>query len=275
MTAPRVHSRPQPRADHREAYGEAPAQFGELYLPGRSPVAARPPVVLLLHGGCWRARWGLDQVRSLAAALAAEGFAVWSLEYRRLGEDGGGWPGTFADVARGADHLRRLAERFSLDPGRVVAVGHSAGGHLALWLAGRRRLPPDSPLHVADPLPLRGVVALAPIADLAAGAAAGLCGGAISELLGGRPDEFPERVRQASPAALLPLGVPLRLVVGERDTIAPPGLVAAFAEAARRAGDDVGLTRLPASGHFELVDPRSPAWPAVRDAVREVADGAP
>jgi acetyl esterase/lipase len=276
MSVQQLLALPQPPADHREPYGDAPQQFGELSLPA-AEAAARPPhpVVLLVHGGCWRARWGLDHARSLAAALAREGFAVWSLEYRRLGDPGGGWPGTFADVGRGADHLRRLAERYPLDLGRVVAVGHSAGGHLVLWLAGRGRLPADSPLRVPEPLPLAGVVGLAPIADLAAAAAAQVCGDAIPELLGGAPGELPAIVRQASPRSLLPLGVPSRLIVGERDSIVPAALVADYAAAALQAGDDTGAEIVPSVGHFELVDPGSLAWPAVRDAVRALARRAP
>ena len=271
MSVQQLLALPQPPADHREPYGEAAQQFGELWLPAATPVATRLPVVLLVHGGCWRARWGLDHVRSLGTALAKEGFAVWSLEYRRIGDEGGGWPGTFQDVARGADHLRRLAERYPLDLDRVVAMGHSAGGHLALWLAGRGRLPADSPLRAPEPLALAGVVGLAPIADLAAAAAGRVCGDAIPELLGGAPGELPGVLRQASPRELLPLGAPSRSIVGERDTIVPPALVTDYAAAARGAGDDALAEIVPNVGHFELVDPASAAWPSVRDAARALA----
>jgi acetyl esterase/lipase len=224
-------------------------------------------VVVVVHGGCWEAEWGLDHVRALAAALATEGRATWSLEYRRIGDPGGGWPGTLEDVARGADHLRTVAGAFSLDLDRVVALGHSAGGQLALWLAARRRLPEGSSLHADRPLLLRGVVGLAPITDLRAGATDGICGDAIPRLLGGPPTEQPERMGQTSPVDLLPLGVPQRLVCGALDSTVPLGQARSYEAAARRAGDDVALDVVDGAGHFELVDPGSAAWPAVRGAV--------
>jgi len=265
MTARDLLALPQPPADHRVGYGPGPRQFGELSLPERG---GPHPVAIVIHGGCWEAPWGLDHVRGLCAALAAEGIAVWSLEYRRLGDDGGGWTGTFEDVARGADHVRELARRFPLDPGRVVAAGHSAGGHLALWLAGRHRLPEGSSLRGRDPLRLRGVVSLAGIPDLRAGAARRVCGDAIERLLGGPPARREERLGLASPAGLLPLGLPQRLVCGARDGVVPLELATAYAAAAGEAGDEVTVRVLDDAGHFELVDPESTAWPAVRDAVR-------
>ena len=249
--------------DARVPYGPGPQQFGELYLPaGPGP----HPVVLLIHGGCWQARYGLAQLGPLCAALRSEGLAVWSLEYRRLG-NGGGWPTTFADVATGADALRTLEA--PLDLGRVVAAGHSAGGHLALWLAARPRLPRSSPLWAPSPLPLKGVLALAALADLAAAARRGLCDGAVGELLGGAPEAVPTRYDDASPAALLPLGVPQRHLVGVLDSIVPPDYLAAYVAAARATGDDASLEILPGAGHFELVAPASHAWPALRAALHD------
>jgi acetyl esterase/lipase len=256
---------PQPAADRVIAYGEAPQQHVELRLPkGRGP----HPVVVVIHGGCWEAPWAADHVRALAAALAAEGYASWSLEYRRLGDPGGGWPGTLADVGRGADRLRRVAAEYSLDLSRVAALGHSAGGQLALWLAARKRLPARSPLHVDEPLPIAGVVSLAGVADLAAGASDHVCGDAIRRLLGG--EVATENLAQASPIALLPLGVPQRLVCGALDSLVPNELSIRYRAAASRAGDPVELSIVEGAGHFELVDPNGPAWPAVRDAVRAV-----
>jgi len=247
--------------DAHVPYGPGPQQFGELYLPtGPGP----HPVVLLIHGGCWQARYGLAQLGPLCAALRDEGMAVWSLEYRRIG-DGGGWPTTFADVAAGADALRTLEA--PLDLGRVVAAGHSAGGHLALWLAARPRLPHSSPLWAPSPLPLTGVLALAALADLAAAARRGLCDGAVGELLGGAPEAVPMRYAEASPAALLPLGVPQRHLVGVHDSIVPPDYLEAYVAAARAAGDDASLELLPGVGHFELVAPASHTWAALRAAL--------
>ena len=253
-------------ADHRRSYGSHPEQFGDLYL----PVAPGPhPVALLLHGGCWESRYGLAPLGSLCAALAGEGLAVWSLEYRRLG-GGGGWPATFLDVAAGADFLASLASAHTLDLTRVIAIGHSAGGHLAAWLAGRHRLPSASVLASPAPLPLRGVVALAGITDLAEGVRRNLCGGACSELVGGRPVRVPERYALGSPAELAPLGVPQRHVVGLSDTLVPADYVRECVERARHQ-DDVQLETLPGVGHFELVVPSGPAWDAVRGAVLALA----
>ncbi|MFN8095399.1 MAG: alpha/beta hydrolase [Vicinamibacteria bacterium] len=251
---------PQPAADATIAYGPAPQQKAELRLPrGKGP----HPVVVLIHGGCWEAPWGFDHVRALADALRREGYATWSLEYRRLGDPGGGWPGTLDDVALGADHLRGIAAANALDLDRVVAVGHSAGGQLALWLGGRAARPGS-----ADrPLRLRGVVSLAGITDLAAGAAAQVCGDAIPRLLGSVPAAVPERVAAASPIRRLPLGLPQRLVCGARDAIVPIEQARGYEAAARAKGDDVSVTVVDGAGHFELVAPGSVAWAAVRDAV--------
>jgi acetyl esterase/lipase len=265
MTGQDLLALPQPPADRTIAYGPAPQQVAELRLPKRP---GPHPVVVLVHGGCWQAPWGFDHVRSLAAALTAEGYATWSLEYRRLGDPGGGWPGTLEDAARGADHLREAAKEHPLDLDRVVAVGHSAGGQLALWLAARPRLPAACPLRAANPLRLRGVVSLAGITDLRAGAAGGVCGDAIPQLLGGPPSDHADRLGQSSPIELVPLGVPVRLVCGARDPIVPIDQARAYEAMARKAGDTVAVDVVENAGHFELANPRSSAWPAVREAVR-------
>jgi acetyl esterase/lipase len=257
-------------ANHRIPYGEDPAQFGDLYLPeGEGP----HPLAVVIHGGCWRAQYDLHPLGSMCAALRDQGVAVWNLEYRRLG-NGGGWPGTFEDVAAGVDFLRSLADRFALDLARIVAVGHSAGGHLALWLAGRHRLPVESPLYVADPLPVSGVVALAAIADLAAGARWNLCGTACVDLIGGHPDEFPDRYRQASPVELLPLGVPQWHLVGGHDEIVPPAFLEAHVAVAKQH-DPVRLDILPRSAHFEVVFPSADSWPSVQSAILSLSRGEP
>ncbi len=271
MTAGDAVALPRPAADHRIGYGGDPLQFGELRLPD---TAGPHAVAVVVHGGCWLAEYDLGYMSALAAALTEAGIATWSIEYRRVGDPGGGWPGTFADAAAAVDHLRLLAGEHSLDLGRVVAVGHSAGGHLALWLAARHRLAQDDPLRGHDPLELAGVVALAGIPDLAAYAAPEGCGAAVPELLGGEPDRVPDRLRRASPIELVPLDTPQILVVGGLDTIVPEDQAAHYAEAAARAGDSVDVRELPEAGHFELVAPQSRAWPAVRDAVVELVSAA-
>jgi len=208
-----VLSFPPPRAQHRIPYGSDPCQFGDLWLP--QPPGPHP-VVAFIHGGFWRSRYGLEHAGFLCQALARSGLAAWSIEYRRLGDPDGGWPGTFLDVAQAIGHLRALAPQYALDLERLLLMGHSAGGHLALWVAGAGRLSPGDPLHVAQPssLSLRAVVALAGVSDLRRAWELGLSQGVVEELLGGRPEQVPERYAAASPQELLPLGVPQILVHG-------------------------------------------------------------
>jgi acetyl esterase/lipase len=187
------------------------------------------------------------------------------MEYRRLG-NGGGWPATFEDVAAGADFLRGVADRFSFDLSHVVTAGHSAGGHLALWLAGRHRLPAASPLFSADALPVHGVVSLAGIPDLAEGVKRNICSGACQELVGGLPEEVSHRYRQASPVALLPLGAPQWHLIGLLDQVVPVDHVQRFVAVAEEH-DEEHLDLLPDVGHYELIVPATSAWPAVRHAV--------
>lgn len=258
-----VLTRPAPAADHRLPYGDDPLQFGDLRLP---PGAGPHPGIIAIHGGFWRARYDLAHLGHLCHALTAAGFATWSLEYRRVGDAGGGWPGTFLDVAVGAAHLFAIAAEHGIDPGRVVALGHSAGGHLALWLAGLGRVPADSPIRAA-PVPLRAAVSLAGVVDLARASALGLSDDAVGGLLGGGPGEHPDRYAAASPAALLPLGLPQLLVHGERDAIVPPALSVGYREAARAAGDAATLLLLPKTDHFDVIDPASAAWPGIAAAV--------
>jgi acetyl esterase/lipase len=256
---------PVPPADHRLSYGSDPLQFGELRLPkGRGP----HPVAIIIHGGCWFSAYDIKHIGNFAAAVTRAGIATWTLEYRRVGDVGGGWPGTFLDIARGADHLRVLARSHPLDLRRVVAVGHSAGGQLALWLAARRRLPASSPLRSPRPLSLRGVVSLAGITDMRQFGTR--CNDAVGKLLDGPPEEAAARYGQTSPIELLPLEVPQRLIHGEQDRIVPVELGRKYEEAARKKGDDARLTVLDSVGHFELVAPQSSAWPTVENALREL-----
>jgi acetyl esterase/lipase len=259
---------PRPPADQRIPYGSDPLQFGELRLPAG---AGPHPVAVVIHGGCWRSEFDLQHVASASAALARAGVATWTIEYRRLGDPGGGWPGTFEDVGRATDHLRTLAERYALDLGRVVLVGHSAGGHLALWTAARHRVPAGSPIHSPDPLPVRGVVSLAGITDLRTfGAAPGGCSAAVAPLLGGTPAEVPARYAAANPVELLPLGVPIHLVHGSLDPIVSVEQSRSFEARARAAGDASRLWLVEGAGHFELVAPRSAAWSHVERAVQSL-----
>jgi acetyl esterase/lipase len=232
--------------------------------------------VIFLHGGFWRAAYDRAHTGSLATALAAEGFAVCAPEFRRCGQPGGGWPGTFDDVALAVDSIPGLvAEESGYEAGsvRVVLAGHSAGGHLALWAAARHRLPATAPWRAAVPS-AAGVVAVAAVSDLASGHEQRLGSGAVAELLGGGPDDQPERYALADPSRLLPTGVPVRLVHGSGDAIVPCGMSLDYAARARAAGDDVACDVLPGAGHFDVIDPMSAAWPHVLDAFRAIASWA-
>ncbi|MBN1224196.1 MAG: alpha/beta hydrolase [Candidatus Aminicenantes bacterium] len=264
MTVEDLLAVPPTPADHVIDYGEDPLQFGQLRLPEGNGLF---PVIIVVHGGCWLAQYDLQHISPLATALTREGFATWSLEYRRVGNKGGGWPETFRDVAQGVDHLRELAKEFPLDLNRVIAIGHSAGGHLALWLASRPRLPEKSPLYAVDPLSVHGVVSLAGVGDLRRPEYQEICGGVILKLMGGAPSQVPERYAQGSPIELLPLHVPQILIQGALDQTVSPASAQAYHEAARKSGDKTQLIVIREAGHFEVVVPTTSSYPKVRDAV--------
>jgi acetyl esterase/lipase len=256
---------PAPPADVRLPYGPDPLQFGDLRLPqGAGP----HPVAIVLHGGFWRAQYGLEYAGHMCVAFARAGIATWNLEYRRIGNPGGGWPETFLDVALGADHLRTLAKKYPLDLKRVISVGHSAGGHLALWLAARPRIPAGDPLSGDDPIPLRGAAPIAGVVDLRRGWELRLSDGVIGELMGGPPEKLPQRYYAGSPIELVPLGVRVRLLHGTDDSVVPIEISNNYQKAASQAGDDAGLVPLPGADHFLPVDPRSIHWPLVEKTVQ-------
>jgi acetyl esterase/lipase len=257
-----VLSRPAPGPDETLRYGPGADQVASVWWP-RPGATGTGGVVMFLHGGFWRAAWDRTHAGPLAVGLAEAGFTVCLPEYRRTG-GGGGWPATFDDIAAAVDTLPGLLG----DSGGVVLGGHSAGGHLSLWAAARHRLPAGTPWRTAGPAPIRGVVALAAVSDLTACADQGLGGGAAAALMGGSPAAEPERYARADPARLLPLGVPVWLLHGDRDDRVPAPMSQSFARRARAAGDEVTARELPDCDHFGLIDPRSAAWPAVRDAFR-------
>ena len=261
--------RPAPVADARLAYGPGPGQFGDLRLP---PGAGPHRLVIVLHGGFWRAAYDLAHSGHLCAALAAAGLATWSLEYRRVGQPGGGWPGTVHDVALGAAFVGELARRYPLAARGVVVLGHSAGGHLALWLAAHAGRPIDAAAAVPVRLDLAGVVALAGVTDLRSAAQARLGRGAVQDFLGGEPDVHPERYAAASPLERLPLGCRQVLVHGAEDATVPIEQSERYCAAAQAHGDAARMVRLPGTGHFEVIDPASAAWPAVREAVTSLVE---
>lgn len=265
----------------RLAYGPEYPQFGELYLPER---AGPYPVIPLIHGGYWRARYDLTLMKELAEDLARRGYAAWNIEYRRVGDKGGGWPGTFLDVARAIDYLRIIATRYELDLRRVVPVGHSAGGHLAFWLAMRPRIPANSALADSNiaaregerttPLPLTGAISLAGVLDLETAWRLHLSNDAVVELLGATFPDAPERYAEASPAAMLPLGVPQILIHGTRDSNVPIEISRAYAAKAKSPGDLVTYLELEGIDHFDVIDPRSTAWEKTVEALQELLQAA-
>jgi acetyl esterase/lipase len=251
-----ILSLPAPPADFRVPYGPGEFHFGDLRLPSG---AGPHPVVIVIHGGFWRAQFDLLYMGHVAASLTRAGVATWNIEFRRIGQPGGGYPGTLDDVAGGAAHLRKMASNHKLDLSRVVAIGHSAGGHLALWLAASKK-----------GLPLHGAVSLAGVADLRRAYELKLSNTVVADLMGGSPEQYPERYKDASPIERLPAGVPVRLIHGEKDDIVPIEIAERYEKAAKAAGDDARLARLN-SDHFDVVDPRSAIWPSVEQSVLELA----
>lgn len=259
---------PVPPPGEHIAYGVEPLQFGELRIPkGRGPF----PVAVIIHGGCWLKQYDLKHAAREATALTALGIATWTIEYRRADDFGGGWPGTFEDVAHATDYVAQLGARYPLDLKRIVLIGHSAGGQLALWLASRAHNMSAAPNPDSMPLAVRGVVLLAGITDLRTfGARSGRCGGAVATLLGGSPAAQTARYDAVSPVELLPLGVPVRLVHGTADKSVPVQQSQDYTARARAAGDDVKSSIIPDAGHFDLLEPGTTAWPAVTRAVRDL-----
>jgi acetyl esterase/lipase len=265
-----ILARPHGSASVRITYGSDAFQVAELWLP-----ASPPPhrVIVLLHGGCWLSDIpGLELMQPMAEALQKDGYAVWNLDYRRADGVGGGYPNTFQDVAHGLDHLRRIKTAYKLDLKNVTVIGHSAGGHLALWAAARSHLPAKSMLHEKSPLPLGKIFSLAGVNDLeayrATGAKACAGVGTIDKLINaaGRTDE--DAYADTSPAKLLPIGVKQIIVTGDRDDIIPPTLTKDYAATAKAKGDVVTLQLIEKVGHFEVIDPRSKAWETIRQIIK-------
>ncbi len=256
--------------DFRIAYGSGSLQFGDLRLPdGGGP----HPVLIVIHGGCWLSFANLGLMDRFAEDLTAAGVATWSLEYRPVDNPEGGWPNTFLDVAEGIDHLRTIEEQHNLDLTHVIVTGHSAGGHLALWAAGRHRIVRSSALYRSDPLPIAGAVSLAGVGDLEVFRPLdnSVCGGdVIDELVGGSPAEVADNYAAGSPIHLLPLGVPQRLLTGRADQAVAPQFGDAYARRATEAGDDAEAVTLEGSAHFEVIVPGSSVWPEVRRTILDL-----
>ena len=267
-----------PPADERLSYGKDPLQFGELRLPsGKGPF----PVAILVHGGCWEVKLGelpesvtsFELLRPIAAALATGGIASWNIEYRRLGNKGGGWPGTYQDLSTATDYLRELAPRYHLDLNHVIALGHSSGGQLAVWLGARGKLPKGSMLYTNSPLPLKGVVSVDGPPDLDADRAIdqSTCGApVIEQFVGGTPAEFPERYREGSANGLLPIGTKQEIFVSPMFGEQWKTLFKQYVAAAAKAGDPVRLLTMDGANHFDGINPQAPAWQMVVASIQSL-----
>ncbi|MEU8989454.1 alpha/beta hydrolase [Streptomyces sp. NPDC048558] len=280
-------SHPPVDPDAIASYGDHPDQVIDFYAPRAEAVLGVPaPLVVVLHGGAWRAPYDRRHVTPFADFLARRGFAVANVEYRRGAQGGdfgaadsgtggpvaGRWPDTFDDVAAALDALPALVREVlpQADARRIVVTGHSAGGHLALWAAARHVLPADAPWRTDRPAPLRGVVALAPIADFAAADKLDVCGGALRQLLGGQV-QFAERQPYADPSLLLPTGIATTVVQGRTDVVVPQAVAESYADAAAKAGEVIGLTLLEDVGHFPLIDPAADACAVVAEEIAQLA----
>jgi acetyl esterase/lipase len=258
----------------RIAYGsDDPLQFGDLRIPsGPGPY----PVAVVMHGGCWFNMFGLDLMDAMSDTLTAAGVATWNVEYRRIGDPGGGFPNTLTDVGLAVDKVRELAPMYNLDLGRVITVGHSAGGHLGVWVGARHLFPVGHPLRGPDPLPLHASVALAGIMNLAEYLNINMCGEFVDDFMGGTPAEVPERYALASPSELLPIGLDTTLVQGTMDDIVPPELAEHYRDDAKDAGDHhVKLKKIHDANHFDVITPTSPTWPKVQKAILKALDCSP
>jgi acetyl esterase/lipase len=260
-------------ADERIAYGQAPDQFIEYFRPTKQATSRRPfPVAVIIHGGCWLHKFeGLRQVSGMARALAKEGYAVYSVEYRGIDQAGGGYPGTYKDITSALDSIRDRQKQDHLDLGRIIGIGHSAGAQLVLWAAGRGNIPNTSPLFEANPVKLHAVIGLGALPDLADRPAIhNACGIPAEALYGG--NQRPDALRDTSPAAMLPLDVHrIVLINGLLDTVSLPETVKAFAAEAQQRGNAVHVIDIPASSHYDEVSTSSPVW---RPLLREVQDSA-
>jgi acetyl esterase/lipase len=250
---------PQPTSTH--AYGDDPAQVADLWLPdGPGP----HPTVLMVHGGCWQKEIADRTLMNYAAEdLRGRGLAVWNIEYRGVDEIGGGYPGTFLDVSLAANSLLEQGPELGLDVARIVAIGHSAGGHLAAWLAAQPNIAPESALNTGRTIPLTAVIISGGLADLKASAPVTLesCLRSIMSDLTGPPDEQRLDIfSDTSPAELLPVDTRLISVNGQNDRIAPPVLGRSFTAAVLAAGGQADYVEIAKAGHVELISPGTDAF---------------
>ena len=260
MPSDEILSLAPPPADQRLAYGSDPSQFGDLRLPKSASSSGKLfPVVMNIHGGFWRAKYDLAHAGHLCAALTQKGIATWNVEYRRVGNEGGGWPGTFEDVARAYRFLPQIAGTYKLDADKVVVMGHSAGGQLALCLAGH------------EPSVER-VISLAGVIDVQRAFELHMSSDAVVEFLGGKPAEVADHYREADPMHLSIAKARQFLVHGVQDSEVPMDFSQRYTEEKKKQGEAVILVKIPKAGHYELIDPRSAAWKEVDVSIQQVLE---
>lgn len=256
MAADDILTLPPPPADARLPYGSDPNQFGEL----RVPKTGGPfPVVMNIHGGYWRAKYNLTHAGHFCAALTAKNLATWNVEYRRVGNAGGGWPGTFEDVRSGYRFVAQIAKRYNLDPSKLVLAGHSAGAQLALCLAGHETT-------------VKRVLSLAGVVDLQQAWELHLSDNAVVGFLGGEPTSVPEHYREADPMQLKIPQATQWLIHGAADDSVPPFLSRNYTEQKKKRGENVHYLEISTAGHLDLIDPRSAAWPKVEGTVLHLVE---
>jgi acetyl esterase/lipase len=253
-----ILSRQPPKADARLAYGSDPNQFIDLRLPKTSQPH---PLVINIHGGFWRDKYGLDHAGHLCAALTAKGVATANVEYRRVGNEGGGWPGTFADLRSACQFLIQSAPKCNFDTHRLVVMGHSAGGQLALCLAAREKA-------------VTGVISLAGVVDLQQALQLHLSHDAVAEFLGGTPKEVPDHYREADPMQLAIVPARQWLIHGSADDTVPPAFSRDYVEFKQKHSgngkEDVHLLEISGADHYDLIDPTSKAWKRIEKTVLDL-----
>lgn len=243
----------------RITYGDDQCQFGYLQIPeGDGPF----PVVMIIHGGCWLSEYDISLMDSMAEKLTSLGYASWNIEYRRIGNAGGGWPGTFHDVTNALAKLNEMAKNYPIDLDRIVLTGHSAGGHLALWLGAQPLLDDASDIKLNDRMKIKGIISLAGIVDLRTYLSDTGCGSSVSKLIGGQPNDFPGRYDVASPISNTPMGVKQILINGSNDNIVPVSHVQPYYDKAVQNNEDIELQVVDGDGHFEILNPGSASWSA-------------
>jgi acetyl esterase/lipase len=240
-----------PPADARLPYGSDPNQFGELRVPkGEGPF----PIAMNIHGGFWRAKYDLAHAGHLCTALTTKGVATFNLEYRRVGNKGGGWPATFEDIAAGFRFLPQIAGKYKLDAAKIVVMGHSAGGQLALCLA-------------AHEPKVKSAISLAGVVDLQQAWEQHLSNDAVVEFLGGKPKDVPEHYHEADPMQLSIPKAEQWLVYGLKDDTVPPIFSRNYVQQKQGKGENAHLLEISLAGHYELIDPHSVAWPKIEQTV--------